>query len=38
MNSCPFCRNKKANILDDEHERYIAELKNEGCAKFSALN
>jgi len=38
INSCPFCRNKKGSILDDDHEQYITNLKNEGCAKFSTLN
>lgn len=31
MSSCPFCRNTKNHILDDEHERSIREMKIEGC-------
>ncbi len=38
MSSCPFCRNQKSHILDDEHESSIAEMKNDGCGMFSSLN
>jgi MoaA/NifB/PqqE/SkfB family radical SAM enzyme len=38
MNSCPFCRNKKTHILNDDHEEVIKELKMEGCGKFEFLN
>ena len=37
MRSCPFCRNKKTHILDDDHEVSIQEMKNEGCGKYSTL-
>ncbi|TNE76091.1 MAG: radical SAM protein [Bacteroidetes bacterium] len=33
MSSCPFCRNKKTHILDDEtRESSILSMRNEGCA------
>ena len=38
MSSCPFCRNKKTHILDDQHEKSIREMKNEGCEIFDTLN
>lgn len=39
MSSCPFCRNKKTHILDDnERESSIIEMRNEGCGKFENLN
>jgi MoaA/NifB/PqqE/SkfB family radical SAM enzyme len=39
MSSCPFCRNKKTHILDeDERESSIHEMRNEGCGAFENLN
>jgi len=39
MSSCPFCRNKKTHILDDdERESSIHSMRNEGCGKFENLN
>jgi len=38
MNNCPFCRNKTTHILDSDHEKTLAMLKNEGCGKFENLN
>ncbi|UKN00242.1 radical SAM protein [Paracrocinitomix mangrovi] len=31
MSSCPFCRNTKSHILDEEHEANIQQMKNDGC-------
>jgi MoaA/NifB/PqqE/SkfB family radical SAM enzyme len=31
ITACPFCRNKKTHILDDRHEKAIADLRQEGC-------
>ena len=31
MNACPYCRNKKTHILENNHEQSIAELRQEGC-------
>jgi len=31
MSSCPFCRNTKTHILDDDHEESIQQMKAEGC-------
>lgn len=39
MSSCPFCRNKKTHILDDdEREASIESMRDEGCGKFESLN
>ena len=39
MSSCPFCRNKKTHILEDETtESSIHSMRNEGCGKFENLN
>lgn len=31
MSSCPFCRNTKTHILDENHEKSIDQMKSEGC-------
>lgn len=39
MSSCPFCRNQKTHILDDnERELSISEMRNEGCGLVENLN
>lgn len=38
MSSCPFCRNKKTHILDDNHEPSIKSMREEGCGAFENLN
>lgn len=38
ISNCPFCRNKMNHILDEDHEKTLALLKNEGCGKFENLN
>ncbi len=38
ISNCPFCQNKMNHILDDDHEKTLALLKDEGCGKFENLN
>jgi len=39
MSSCPFCRNKKTHILDDdERESSIESMRQEGCGLVENLN
>ncbi|MEY4289627.1 MAG: hypothetical protein RLZZ30_1715 [Bacteroidota bacterium] len=37
MNACPYCRNKKTHILENNHEQSIAEMRQEGCELVDTL-
>lgn len=37
MNACPYCRNKKTHILENNHEQSIANMREEGCELVDKL-
>lgn len=38
INPCPFCRKKSGNVLDNEFEETLSELKRSGCSDYSTFS